>query len=225
MDLIRKYDQFKEIKEEIDKFTSLLLSQKSLPNINELKSISKYIIFMKTFVNYTGESHYKNSLIFDILSVMNSLTKDSLRQFHYVFRSFIENYARAMLNLNDHDETGVNELFRRLKELIGEDEIASSILDYIIGEYGKSCMFVHSNSKSNMSIQLFYTDLINQDDFNTQTLSSVINKVLLILKKMTELTVHVYPSTVENAFYRKKQHLRYLIGDQTFQRLLHKVRM
>lgn len=224
MELIDKYDNFTELKEEVNKFTSLLLSQKELPNINELKAITKHIIFFKNLISYSGKSHYKNCFIFDLLSTLHSLTNNSLRQFHYILRSLIENFARAMLLLTDEDETGVNELFRKLEGKFGDTDQKKELLNFIKGEYGKSCLFVHSNSKANINIQIYYSEIIVHDDFNQRELSSTINKILLILKKMAELIGYSYPHIVENSFYRRKQHLRFLIGDYLFEKLIIEIR-
>lgn len=218
MELIKKYDDFSDVKKEIDRFTDLLIAQKDLPNINELKAIAKYIIFFKTIITFSrkGKCHYKNSLIYDILSTMHSLTNNSIRHFHYIFRSFIENYARSMLDLEDNDETGINQLFKSMNEEFGKTKEAKEILDFISGEYGKSCMYVHSNTKANFNIQLYFTEILSNDDFNTKTLTATINKILLILKKMTELLIYSHPNLVENAFYRRKQRLAYLIGQKSY---------
>ncbi|WP_336863862.1 hypothetical protein [Peribacillus frigoritolerans] len=224
MEFIKKYDTFPELKEEINKYTELLLLQRELPKVNELKAITKYIIFIKTIITHTGHSHYKDSLIFDILSAMHSLTGHSIRQFHYIFRSFIENYVRSMLNLDDNDETGVNQLFRMMDERFGSSSNKSDLLDFISGEYGKSCMYVHSNLKAKTNIQLYYVEIIEKDDFDVKTLSSTINKILITLKKMTELLIYSYPSIVENAFYRRKQQLCFLIGESLFNTLLQEVK-
>lgn len=220
MELVKRYETFDDYRKEISNYIILLNSQKELPSSNELQAIAKHIIFMKIFINNTGKSHYKNSLLFDILSTLHALTQNSIRQFHYVFRSFIENYVRSILELRDNDETGVNELFRKLKEKYGKTEITKSIIDFIIGEYGRSCLFVHSNIKANFNLQLYYSDILSNDDFNKVKLRTEINKILLTLKKMTLLLIHSHPNQVENSFYRKKQLLKFLIGEQSFNALI-----
>ncbi|VTR60735.1 Uncharacterised protein [Actinobacillus pleuropneumoniae] len=212
-DLVNKYDPLDDIKLEVSKFTSMLQSKRALPNHNELAAIAKYIIAMKVIINYHGGSHYKNCMIYDILSCVNSLTSSSIRNFHYVYRSFIENYLRSMLNLNDSDETGVNQLFRSMEEKYAKTIEGKAKLDFIAGEYSKSCLYVHSNAKAKATVQLYLADITSNDDFNRIKLSATINKVLQTLKKMFELFIISHPDIIENSFYRNKQKLRYLIGE------------
>jgi hypothetical protein len=198
-----------------------LQSTKILPNINELQAITKYVIVMKTIVNSHKDSHYKNSMIFDIISAVHSLTGVSIRNFHYIYRSFIENYLRSMLDLEDNDETGVNQLFRLSMERYGNTEW-KHLLDFITSEYSKSCLYVHSNAKAKANVHLYYIDIITNDEFNKKTLSSTINKILSALKIMLELLIVSSPHIVENAFYRNKQRLRYLIGENLYSLLISK---
>ncbi|MCM3305824.1 hypothetical protein [Priestia megaterium] len=216
MNIISKFDNCAELKSDIEKYISLLTTKKEFPSTNELKSIAKGIILLKTVAFYDGESHYKNSMIFDILAAVDSLTGNSLRQFNYVIRSFIENAARTLLDLSDDDETGVNQLFKNLTLQFGSTEERIKSLDYINGEYGKSCMYVHSNRKANISIPLYYSDFMINDDFNRKNLLASINRTLLLVRKVIELFIYSNPYKVENAFFRNKQKLSFLLGDRLY---------
>ncbi|MGX8791754.1 hypothetical protein ACW0TQ_08235 [Oceanobacillus sp. M60] len=224
MEYVTKYDKLPELKLEIENYVQLLFSQRNLIYSNEVRSITKCVIFTKKIITYTGESHYKNSLIFDVLSTMHSLTGNSIRQFHYIFRSFLENFVRVFLKLKDNDETGINELFRNITEIYGVCNKTTELIDFIYSEYSNSCMVVHSNQKSNTKIQTYYKEIIQNDDFDKHTLNRLINKVLLTLKKMIELLVYSYPQVIENAFYRNKQELKYLIKDELYSIFLSKVK-
>jgi len=220
MDIVKQYDDLKEIKEEINRFTDMLDSQKRLPKKNEIKAISKHIILMKAITNYMCNSHYQKCLIFDVLSTMHSLTQQSIRQFHYVFRSFIENYVRCMLNIDDTDDTGVNQLFSLINDKFNEH---TDLIGFIYSKYSKSCLYVHSNKKSNSLVHLHYSEILHNDDFNEKTLKTTIDEVLLTLKKMVELLVSTYPNVIENSFYRRKQELEYLIGNKLYLVLLENI--
>lgn len=212
MELVINANDNKLLKEEVNKYIHLLYSQRDLPKKNELIAITKLIILSKTVVNHLQPNHYRNSFIFDILSVMHSLTGNSIRQFNFMLRSLIENYHRSMLNLEDADQTGVNELFKRSEEKFQTGPKEKAILDFIYGEYGKCCMVVHSNIKARTNIQLFYADIIKNDDFTKKNLTSTIDRVYNILKSMVELFISTKPLILENAFYRRKQQLRYLLN-------------
>ncbi|MEK4193304.1 hypothetical protein [Paenibacillus sp. FSL L8-0323] len=214
--LVRRYDSCVELKEEVATFIEILTSQKPLPNINELNAITKYIIFIKRIVEFGVESHYKRCALFDALSCLNSLTGRSIRQFHYIYRSFIENYLRSMLLLEDDDETGVNQLFRNFEEKLVNSVRGTELYYHIKDEYSKSCLYVHSNQKANIETSLQYLEIIKNDDFNTRTLRGTINKILLMLKTMCELLIICHPENVENAFYRSKQKLRFLLGESLY---------
>ncbi|MGF7049179.1 hypothetical protein J2T13_003687 [Paenibacillus sp. DS2015] len=224
VELVKKVDHLEEIKEEVVKFLSLLQSTKQFPNTIELQAVVKYIIAMKSIVNNHEDSHYKNSLIFDIISILHSLTGTSVRQYHYIFRSFIENYHRSMLDLEDNDEMGVNQLFRSMKKKYGNTVESQIIIDFIANEYDESCLYVHSNTKAKTTVQMYYVDIINNDDFDEDTLSSTITKTFVILKKMLELLIVSRPDIIENAFYRNKQKLKYLIGERLYTLMLSRIR-
>ncbi|WP_144467330.1 hypothetical protein [Bacillus toyonensis] len=217
MQHIPKYADNKHIKEEIDNYTYILCSQKDLPLKNEIKSIAKYIIFLKEYAENHDKKHYKQYMIFDLLTVMHSLTQTSKRHVYYNLRSFIENVVRTILDFADDDETGVRKLFEAIEKKYEKSANILSIVEFLNGEYGKYCDYVHSNQKAGVTIHLYYTEILSNDDLNEHTLRSIIRNLLTMLQKVTELFLYIEADFIEGIFHRRKQELNYLIGANRFQ--------
>lgn len=154
--MIPKYDDCSNLKKEMEKYLCLLNRNKKLPYKNVLINITKYIIFMKAFSENGKKGYYKNFMIYDLLMLMHSLTQNSVRNFYQTYRSFIENFIRVVINLDDNDETGVRKLFEELNKKFNSSSEVKEIIDYFNGEYSKACRFVHSNPKANISVYTYY---------------------------------------------------------------------
>lgn len=213
--MLSKYADFSELKIEIETYLEMLSSFKELPCMKEIKSITKYILFLNQFTQNKENMHYKNFMIYDVLMLMHSLTQNSVRNFFNTYRSFIENFIRTMLELNDNDETGVRELFKRLRDFETNEKI-KEIIDFIEGEYSKGCEFVHSNINADMPVFTYYSDIIKTDEMNERKVTQLVMKVLTLMKKITLFIIYIYSNRIEGIFYRRKQELRFLIGDKNY---------
>ncbi|OOR27577.1 hypothetical protein [Bacillus wiedmannii] len=216
MQHIPKYADNTHLKDEVDKYTTMLCGQKELPLKNEIKSIAKYIIFLKEYAGNHEKMHYKQYMIFDLLTVMHSLTQTSKRHVYYNLRSFIENVVRTILDFEDDDETGVRKLFELIENRYEKSAPILNLLDYLKGEYSKCCDYVHSNQKAGVTIHLYYTEILSSDDLNEHTLRSLIRSLLTMLQKVTELLLYIEANFIEGVFHRRKQELNYLIGASRF---------
>lgn len=220
--MLRRYDDLREIKIEIEKYISQLQGNSKIKDAHIIKGIAKYILFLKRIQKSKAYGHYGSCFIYDMLMLMHSLTQNSERDFYTTYRSAIENFVRCFLEIEDNDETGVRNLFSNLRVLCinGESE---EIITYIEGEYGKCCNFVHSNIKANMEIYEYYADILKQNELSKEKTDRLINCVMTFVKKITELMIENKILWVDETFYKDKQTLKFLIGNQMYSRFEEKV--
>lgn len=214
--MLSKYDELVDVKDEINKYICLLTDFKDLPNKNDIRCIVKYMLILKKITQHSQNQHYKKFMIYDFLMLMHSLTQNSLRNFYQLYRSFIENFIRSILDLADDDSTGVRELFKLVNEKFNSPYEVKEIINYIDGEYSKACNFVHSNIKANINVYTYYIDIIKSDEMNNTKLKSLISKVLTLVKKVTLFVIYVSPIIIDAAFYRRKQELKFLMGNKNY---------
>ncbi|MDU2121361.1 MAG: hypothetical protein E7E64_02360 [Clostridium celatum] len=216
--MLEKYEGIIRNKEEIKKYLAILNEKKQLPKENELIYITKLILFNKSIfvVNDRENTHYKNYMVYNVLMLMHSLTKDSKINFYQLYRSLIENILRIMLNLEDRDETGVNELFRRFSEKYECNEIGKEFTNFIKGEYSEACNYVHSNIRAGVDVYLFYSEILASDEMDNQNIIKLIFIMKTFLFKFTKFIVNVEPTKIEATYYRKHEELKHLIGENLY---------
>jgi hypothetical protein len=214
--MLLKYDSLIAVKTEVDAFSTLLNNAKNLPDENNIKCITKYIIFLKGISEYGENRHYKNSMICDLLMLMHSLTENSIRNFYQTYRSFVENFIRSVLNLADNDSTGVRNLFNSLNEKFNSSAEMNDIINYINGEYSKACNYVHSNITAKSNVYTFYSDILKADEMNIDRLKSLIQQILTLMKKLSLFIIYKFPVIISTIFYKRNQELKFLIGSQNY---------
>lgn len=216
MQVLSKYDTCKVVKQEVAEYILMLNKNKQLNNEQNLRGIVKRILFLKTLCSNGVDGHYKNFMIYDLLSVMHALTLDSKRNFYNTYRSLIENFIRFTLELSDSDETGIRNLFAQFTHKFLND-ITEEIIVYIEGEYGKCCDYVHSNIRADLVIAQYYDDMLKTEEMNSTKIASLIREILTFMQQITVFMICVSPETIDSAFFRRKQELKYLIGDSNYE--------
>ena len=213
--MLNIYEKCTEEKEEIDTYVNMLKQIKELPDEHKLRGITKHILFFKTLVQYEDEKYYKNFMIYDMLMLMHSLTQNSKRNFYNTYRSLIENFLRYTLDLDDDDSTGVRNLFKLFRERFSS-EISDDIINFIEGEYSNCSDFVHSNKRANISVKQYYDEILKLDDMNENELKKMISKLVTFFKKIVIFMIYTSSEIIDGAFFRKKQKLKFLIGDSNY---------
>jgi len=213
--MIDMYDKLIEEKEEIESMFQLINETNIFSTENlkiKLRELIKYTLFFKRIYEFNEQGHYSKCMISDLLFLINSLSQNSIKVFYTLYRSFIENFIRFTLELKDNDDTGVRNLFTLYKNKYYVDE-TKDIIDFIEGEYGKCCDFVHSNIKANQKIFEYYNELINEDEFKVEDVIRLCSVILTFLKKSSLLLVYIKIEWIDEAFYKKKQLLKFLMSD------------
>lgn len=220
------YDKLISEKKEIEYMVDLINVNNEFEQstINTLRVIIKYIIFFKVMIDLSKNGHYDKSMFSDLMLLMNSLSKKSNKVFYTIYRSFIENYIRFILELNDKDNTGIRKLFKILKSKYCFNEYKNSI-DFIEGEYGKCCNFVHSNIKANQKMYEYYNDLIEDDKIRNSDIKKVCLIISEFLKKSIHFLIEIKADKVDEAFYKKKQLLKYLISENDYNLFAKKINL
>lgn len=213
---MEKYDLCKDLKEEIQNFIHMIDVNKDLENINDIRGMTKRIIFLKTITLNQANNHYPKCMVYDLLSIVHALTQSSTRNVYNLYRSFIENFIRVVLELDDNDNTGVRNLFTSLKNKFSISPETIEIINYIEGEYSLCCNFVHSNVQARLSVFEYYKDILESDEMNSKKLTQIIKKILKFLQKATLFLIYISPESLDGAFHRNKQKMKFLIGDKDY---------
>lgn len=209
-----KYNQIPDLKLEINNYINMLNRDSIFKDESKIRAISKYILFFKQL---GSDSHYKRAMIYDLLCLMNSLTKNSKRNFYQIYRSFIENFIRFTLMLDDNDNTGVRELFKTLKKQFNYNNDTEIIINYLNGEYGKCCNYVHSSIDADIQLFQYYKDILESDEMNYKTILQLVNTILTLLKMLTNFVLITSPLIIDSSFFRYKSELKFLIGEKNFE--------
>lgn len=211
-----KYDLCKDLKIEINNFIHMINAKKDLANTSDIRGITKRIIFLKTVALNQSHRHYPKFMIYDLLSIIHALTQNSTRNIYNLYRSFIENFIRFILELDDNDNTGVRKLFLSLKDKFSITPETIEIINYIDGEYSLCCNFVHSNIEADLSVFEYYKDILESDEMNNKKLTRIIKRILKFLQKATLLLIYISPEALDGGFHRNKQKMKFLIGDKDY---------
>lgn len=213
--IIPTRDHCLEQKQEIDRYVGLFEGAAIHIHIASVKNIAKKILFLKEVLGGIGKAHYSSCFIYDSLLLMHVLSQKSHRIIYVTYRSFIENFFRIMLQLEDEDRTGVCQLIELMKNKYTNPK-EKGICIYLSSEYSECCNFVHSNIKAEMNIYEYYKDIITSDEIDDRKMRKIINRIMKCMNKVVELIILTQPQLVDRVFYRRKQQLKYLIGEGTY---------
>lgn len=204
------------VKSEVTRMIQVMNEGSFIPNENLQRGIVKRVIFLKILLSNKKPSHYPMSLLYDSLSGLYSLFNLAPRYFHFNFRSLIENTLRTILNLEDNDAKGVNELFNCSREFFSGNKIIIEIIDLLAGKYTLSSNYVHSNISSNMEVHLYYKRICERKTANEEV-TGLLELYDMTLSKISELFALVFADDVQHIFHRKKTTLNYLINLENIQ--------
>lgn len=208
-------DFIKDIKKEIKDFLSRIGINEDTPLQSEMTYIIKQYYFIKSILEEDFEKHYVRELNMDILMTIHALfSQRSLRNFHYNYRSLLENLTRVALDFEDSNETGVNELFRQFKSYCDTKNL-SDIYDLISNEYGNSCFYVHSNIKRQTSFIEYLSELDSFDDLSKEK-RKLIRALVRVFDSIVMILIENTHHTISQKYKRKNAVINYLISKTTF---------
>ncbi len=210
--MINKYDNFNELKNEIEKFISII---KLDIRKNDLIYLAKMIIFLKQIIYNLEDTYYGCCMLSDIFELIHLLNFTSKRLFYMVYRSQIENSLRIICELKMNDSTGVNELVRKTQLICGNK--ANENYSYIKHQYKIGCNYTHSNIKNNCNLYEYFNDTIYTDKPNKSEVQKLFLIELKYLEKYINLLIKIKPFWIDNAFYRENQKLKYLLSSSTYE--------
>ena len=214
--MLERYRDTELCKKDISDFIELVERDIGCIHKEKMRCIAKGIIFNKKVFEYKDSQlmHYYHCLLSDMLNLIHSLGIKSKRLFYITYRSLIEDFIRVCLKYEDMNMTGVRNMFTEFR-----DEYISSgkeFLDYLEGEYGKCCNVVHSNIQGNLSVYLYYEDLLQNDEMDEKMRDDCINTICTFYNKCKKFIVKSNPQLVDKMFYNHKELLRYLIGESNY---------
>lgn len=172
---------------------------------------------MKYYGNTIDNNHYLNSLVQDALAVVDSFSKRSERYYNFILRSYIENFLRLLLELEDNDAMGIMKLFGKCSKLIKKVDGAIPIFEKIENQYGDCCLFVHSNINASTEVNVYLKKVLQRNDFEESSkINSHLKQFESLLDNSIKLIILCKSASVDNTFYRKKDILKKLISTENY---------
>lgn len=177
---------------------------------NPIQEIIKKTLFLKKILEESDSdsTHYKKSCIFDLLYIFKALFNKDKREFYFYYRSYLENYVRIILKLDDNNDTGVLKLFKEFKKTLENN----FLYDYFEEEYTYSCNFVHSNIKAGIDIKTYYNEIINEKA-TADEMEKMLSRLNKVLKNSIDIIIEKDCKLIENSFYRKEELVSFLLEE------------
>ncbi|MED1536198.1 hypothetical protein [Bacillus pseudomycoides] len=203
------------IDKDIEKFLEILNAVENSWNTDILQKMAYGTIFFKCLQDTSDNKHYLKCLVQDSLSILDSLCQKSQRYFYFILRSYIENFFRALLQLEDTDATGVMKLFRNGKKIIEKYDEISGFYEKLDEAYSECCLFVHSNIDSGDEINEFLKTILERNDFeNSENVNTFLEKFNEILDISIVIFLTCHTEIVDSSFYRKKDILKRILSEK-----------
>ncbi|HDR7843331.1 TPA: hypothetical protein QCY25_003799 [Bacillus toyonensis] len=204
-----------KIDKDIAKFLEMLNAVENSWNTESLQEIAYGTIFFKCLQDTSDTKHYLKCLVQDSLSIVDSLRQKSQRYFYFILRSYIENFFRALLQLEDSDATGVMKLFRDGKKIIEEHDEISGFYEKLDEVYSECCLFVHSNIAAGDEINEFLKTILERNDFeDSENVNTFLKKFNEILDISIVIFLTCHTEIVDSSFYRKKDILKKILSEK-----------
>lgn len=211
------YNEILELELEIKKFQKIVNN-----NSLTLEEILKRTLFFQDSLKEINKKneHYKDVFMFDLLLCLNSIFDKKKRNFYFYYRSFIENYIRILINLEDKDSLGVIKLFKKLKE----EKIEEDDYNFLEFNYSEACNYVHSNILANLKISRYYNEIL-KDTLEESEQEELLQLLLNLLNMMIKNYIKKYIGEIENNYFRTKQKLSFFIGEDNFKIFKEKIKL
>ncbi|WP_294751159.1 hypothetical protein [uncultured Exiguobacterium sp.] len=198
---------------EIENFKTLALQKREDLDDNLLAKLVKNLTIFKFLEDvYDSKNHHLQCFVQDSLSIIDSLSHNSIRYYYFIERSSIENFLRIFLELENEDKMGVMKLFKESAKIVDSRKLnCEPEYELISNHYDECCLFVHSNIAAGQPISKYLKDILVKNDFESPQL---VNQYLLrfvdLTTQMIKLICEYKENHISNAFYRKKELLIWL---------------
>lgn len=210
--MIKKYDDFDKISNEIEKFISII--KIDVVEKKELIHFTKMILFIKQVIYSLSDTYYGCCMLSDIFQTINLLHYNSKRIFYMVYRSEIENSLRLICGLKKSDSTGINDLFDKIQSIC--EDVANENYSFIKHQYKIGCNFAHSNIKAQVNLCKYYKDTMHIDKPNKKQIKKLFEVQKRYLEKLIDLMIKIRIQWIDSAFYREKQKVKYLLSNSAY---------
>lgn len=207
--MLDRYSELEECKEDVRKCVEMF-KEIQMDQDDRITSIIKSTVLLKKLYSdlADGENHYYKCLMDDLLMLFKVLPLKSDKFFYIIYRSVIENLVRVLLRYGDNNDTGVRKMFEGMK---GENEI---YYEYLNGEYGKCCNYVHSNISSKTNFYAYFEEILIEE--RLQKTSSLYEKLITFFSKFKAYISRYCFKEVYSVFRNHGEVLNYLLGDSYY---------
>ncbi|TYR72702.1 hypothetical protein FZC79_22015 [Rossellomorea vietnamensis] len=204
-----------DLKEEINSFIELEFNNLDEQEKNHLRFILKRIVFLKYLIRQNGEDYRLNALTSDIMYLISSIKKGETRYYYFNLRSIIEQSLRLINGITSKDTISNASIMEKTQELVSEHSVEIN-LDIIKDEYNTSCLYVHGNEDAKMELAQFYNNCMENKPI--KGLSQKLNVLVKLIKELFDLILVSQNSIVDAAYHRRKTILKFLVGQQSYQK-------
>lgn len=205
------------IEKDIEKFIEILDVSGNSWDDEILKEIAYSTMFFKSIEVQDENKHYLKCLVQDILSILDAVGHKSQRYYYFILRSFIENFLRVLLKLQDNDATGIMKLFSNAKRLVNSQEGIENLYEKLEEVYAECCLFVHSNIKSGDEVNEYLKVILERNDFaNIEIVNSFLKEFNALLEISIEVLLVCHTELIDNSFYRKVDVLREILSEKNY---------
>ncbi len=218
--MLNRYREVERCKEDIQQFIALVKEEmEDIPEA-DLICILKGMSFVKKVYAFPERSneHYYNCLITDMLGIIHTFSKSSLRVYYTFFRSIIENLVRVILRYENTNATGVRNMFAELRSKYEANN--KKFIDYIEGEYGKCCEVIHSNRNADLTMYEYYEEIINADELDFKKIKGLFKQLAGFYNLCKHFIIMNDYEKVSESFHNQKEVLCYLIGQKNYNEYL-----
>ncbi|CUO13287.1 hypothetical protein EAI89_19110 [Eubacterium sp. am_0171] len=212
--MLNRYREVDVCKEDINQFISFVKMEDV--SDTDLACIAKGILFIKKAYAFPEkkQEHYYNCLVTDMISLMDSFKKSSLRVYYTFFRSVIENFVRVVLRYENINATGVRNMFTELRNRY---TYSKEFIDYVEGEYGKCCEVIHSNYNADLKMYQYYEEIVKSDELSMENKVMLIKQLVTFYKSCKKFIVNNECMQISSAFHNQKEVLYYLLGKKLYE--------
>lgn len=202
--MLRDYNE--ELIEELKKCESYFESAINTEYKGYLENILKKTIYIKHLEDKITENkkHYYESMVYNILLSLKCIDKLNEHFYYMVMRSYIENFIRFCLKLENLDDSSVTKIFKDFKKIVNN-------YNFFEKKYSVCCNYVHSNIKAKLDISLYLEDIDKSINREIKSKLELIKDFDNVIKESIMVINDVYERELNIAFHRKNEYRKNLL--------------
>lgn len=209
-----------QIKSVVEKLKSISSEQQieiKEIDIEFLHFILKKILFFKNLYLYWDNEKSKQkikNIVSDLFFLIFSIFESKERYSYLNIRSIIENFARLIVFKNSlEDEHITKVILAKQKEKISEEDYS-----FIVSEYRICCEYIHGGTRIDSTLILLIQEYFSKNKL-TENRNKFYERLIKLIIIYEKVIITEFPNHVSGIFHRRKEILKFLIGDKNLELL------